>query len=50
MLSLCGFQQWVYYHSQGYSRRDTFTLWVIAEGILPLSDFQRGCYHFLGYS
>ena len=34
----------------GYSRGDSATLWVTAEGILPLSDFQRGCYNFQGYS
>ena len=50
ILSHSGLQERGYCHSLGYIREDTATLWVIAEGILPLSVFQRGCYHFLGYS
>ena len=62
MLPLSRLQQRGCYHSLGYRRGDTATLWVtaegilpctlwdIAEGILPLSVFQRVCYHFLGYS
>ena len=49
-MPLSGLQQRGYCHSLGYSRGDTATLWVIAEGILPLSVIQRGCYHFQGYS